>query len=147
MVSVLPACGGGSSGGGGNAPTTLPPAPVRTQIGGGNFSVLGVPAANALGFPMDVAVAPVSVSGTGTVEITADWTFASSDIDIWFIQGSCAATQAARGQCNVTNRTTSVTAKPERLTITGVPAGTYTVGLANFTNANESGNFQVFLTR
>ena len=149
LAALLPACGGG--GGGGNTPTTLPPAPqpTRTQIGSGNFTVLGVPAANALGFPMDVAVTTLTISGTGTgtVEIVADWTFASSDIDIWFITGSCTAAQAARQQCTVAAATTSVTAKPERLTITGVAAGSYTIGFANFTNANESGNYQGFLTR
>jgi hypothetical protein len=145
VAAALPACGGGG-GGGGAAPTTLPPAPVRTQVAGGNFTVLGVPAANALGFPMDVAVVVITIQG-GTVEITADWTFPSSDIDIWFMNGSCTAAQAARQQCPIANRTTSVTAKPEQLNITGVPAGTYTVGFANFTNANESGNFQVFVVR
>jgi len=146
LAAVLPSCGGG---GGGTTPTTVPPAPqpVRTQIQASSFTVLGVPAANALGFPMDVAVAALTVSNTGTLEIVADWTFASSDIDIWFINGACTAAQAARRTCTVAAATTSVTAKPERLTITGVAAGSYTVGFANFTNANESGNYQVFLTR
>ncbi len=149
LVVVLPACGGGSSGGGVNPPTTLPPQPARTLIGSGPFSVLGVPAANALGFPQDVAVVTLTLtgSGTGTVEIVADWTFASSDIDIWLINGSCTPAQAATQSCPIANRTTSVTAKPERLTVTGVPVGTYTIGFANFTNANESGSYQVFLTR
>lgn len=146
LAAFLPACGGG---GGGNTPTTLPPAPqpVRTQIAGGNFTVVGTDEANAAGFVVDVAAGPVSVSGTGTVEINADWTFASNDIDILFYNGSCTSNQAVRGQCSIANRTTSTTAKPERLTITGVPAGSYSVGFANYGRTAESGNYQVFLTR
>ena len=144
LAAVLPACGGG---GGGTTPTTVPPAPQRTQIQASSFTVLGVPGANALGFPQDVAVASLTVSNAGALEIVADWTFASSDIDIWFISGACTAAQAARRQCTITAATTSTTQKPERLNIPSVAAGTYTVGFANFTNANESGNYQVFLTR
>jgi hypothetical protein len=146
LAAVLPACGGG---GGGTTPTTVPPAPqpTRTQIQASSFTVLGVPAANGLGFPQDVAVAALTVSNTGALEIVADWTFASSDIDIWFITGACTAAQAARRQCTITAATTSTTQKPERLNIASVTAGTYTIGFANFTNANESGNYQVYLTR
>lgn len=144
LAAVLPACGGG---GGGTTPTTLAPQPTRTQIAGGSFTVAGTDEANANGFLFDVAAGPVSVSGTGTVEIVADWTFASNDIDIFFYTGSCTSAQAIRGQCTISNRTTSTTAKPERLTITGVPAGSFSVGFANYGETAESGNYQVFLTR
>jgi hypothetical protein len=146
LAAFLPACGGG---GGGNTPSTVPPAPqpTRTQIAGGNFTVAGTDEANAAGFVVDVAAGPVSVSGTGTVEIVADWTFTSNDIDILFYNGACSSAQAIRGQCTIANRTTSTTAKPERLTITGVPAGSYSVGFANYGRTSESGNYQVFLTR
>lgn len=147
LAAFLPACGGG--GGGGNTPSTLPPTPqpTRTQIAGGNFSVVGINEANNAGFAVDVAAGPVTVSGTGTVEIVADWTFASNDIDILFFTGSCSSAQAVRGQCTIANRTTATNVKPERLTITGVPAGNYSVGFANYGASAESGNYQVFLTR
>ena len=147
LTAILPACGGGSSGGGGNTPTTLPPQPTRTQIANGNFSVLGVPAANDLGFALDIAAGPLSVPGAGTLENVADWTIASSDIDIFFYSGNCSVSQAVRGQCTVIARTTSVTQKPERLTITNVAAGTYSLGFGNYSNVAEGGNYQVFLTR
>jgi hypothetical protein len=148
LAVFLPACGGG--GGGGNNPTpvaTPTPGPTRTQIAGGNFTVVGLPEANRAGFNVDVAAGPVSVSGAGTVEIVADWTFASNDVDILFFNGACTSAQAVRGQCSIANRTTSTSAKPERLTITGVPAGNYSVGFANYGATAESGNYQVFLTR
>lgn len=150
LAAILPACGGGSSGGG-NSPTTLPPAPqpVRTQIAGGNFTLAGTDqlAGARLGFLVDFGTTPISVSGAGTLEIVADWTFASNDVDVLLYNGSCSSLQAALGQCPVANRTTSTTTKPERLTITGVPAGNYSVGFANYGRTSESGNFQVFLTR
>ncbi len=143
LTAILPACGGG--GGGGTTPTTLPPAPqpVRTQILSGPFSLA---AADRNGFP-DIGAGPVTISGLGTVEIVADWTFASNDVDIIWYAGSCSSTQAIRDQCTILARTTSVSQKPERLTITNVAAGTYSVGLANYGSSSESGNYQVFLTR
>ena len=146
LAVVLPACGGG---GGGTTPSTLPPTPTttRTQIAGGNFSVVGTDEANAAGFSLDVAAGPVSVSGTGTVEIVADWTFASNDVDIFWFAGTCTSIQAVRGQCTILAAAQSPTQKPERLTITNVGAGTYSVGIANFGRTAESGNYQVFLTR
>ena len=139
LAAVLPGCGGGG-GGGGTTPTpvTQPPAPVRTQIQQGGFTVGGFPG---------VATAPITISGAGTVEVVADWTFASSDIDIMWYAAGCTPLQAERGQCTILARTTSVTQKPERLIINNVAAGTYTVGVANYSSQNESGNYQVFLTR
>lgn len=137
--AILPACGGG--GGGSNTPSTLPPAPpqpTRTQIGSNSFAVSGFP---------DVATTTFQLTAGGTIEIVADWTFASSDIDILWYAGTCTALQASRGECSILARTTSETQKPERLTIANVGAGTYTIGFANYANRSESGNFQVFLTR
>ena len=146
LTAILPACGGG---GGGTTPTTVPPAPqpVRTQIAGGSFTVASRPDANRAGFDVDIAVAPFSVAGAGTLELVADWTFASNDVDIIVYSATCTSNQAVRGQCPVANRTTSTTTKPERITISGVPAGNFAVGFANYGNSAESGNFQVFLTR
>jgi hypothetical protein len=141
LAAFLPACGGGGS------TTPSAPQPTRTQIAGGNFTVVGTDAASNAGFPLDIAAGPVTVSGAGTVEIVADWTFASNDVDILFYTGSCSSAQAVREQCAISNRTTSTTAKPERLTITGVPAGNYSVGFANYGRTAESGNYQVYLTR
>jgi hypothetical protein len=142
LAAILPACGGGSSGGGGTNPTpvTQPPAPVRTLVNNSNFTIGAFP---------QVITLPITVSGsgTGTIEIVADWTFASNDIDINWYAGTCSPAAATARACTIIAGTTSTTAKPERLTITNVGAGNYTVGLASFTNGNESGNAQVFFTR
>ncbi len=118
--------------------TTPPPAPVRTLIQQGGFTIGVFPA---------VAVATISIPATGTVEVNADWTFASSDLDIHWYAGNCSPAQATNRQCTILAQTTSVTTKPERLTISNVAAGTYTVGVASFAGQNESGNYQVYLTR
>jgi hypothetical protein len=138
LTAMLPACGGGGGGGNNNpTPVTQPPAPVRTQIGGGNFTVGA----------FDATLGTLTVTATGTLEIVADWTFATSDIDIRLYTGACTVAQSRANQCSVLAQTTSITQKPERLTVTNLNAGTYTFGFLNFSNRAESGNFQAFITR
>ena len=145
LTVVLPACGGGG-GGGGNTPTNVPPAPVRSLIGNFNFTVVGVPEANRLGLIRDYALQQLTITQAGTLEIIVDWTFASNDLDIVLFSGNCTPALITSSGCPVITATTSVTAKPERLT-TNVNPGSYTIGVTNFGNTNESGVGQVFLTR
>jgi hypothetical protein len=146
MMVVLPACGGGSSGGGGNAPTNVPPAPVRSLIGNFNFTVVGVPEANRLGLQRDFFLQQLTITQAGSLEVIVDWTFASNDIDIVLFSGTCTPALITSTGCSAITATTSVTAKPERLT-SNVNPGSYTIGVTNFGNGNESGVGQVFLTR
>ena len=149
LVLVLPGCGGGgNSGGGGNGPTTpaAPPAPVRTLIGNFNFTVSGVPEANRAGLARDFFLQQLTLNESGSLELIADWTFASNDIDIVLFSGNCTPALLTSTGCSVVDATTSVSAKPERLT-RSVSAGSYTIGITNFGNSNESGVGQVFLTR
>jgi hypothetical protein len=139
LAALVSACGGDSG--------TTPTEPERTQIGGGTFNVQGTVAALALGFPVDVATGPFNLVGGGTLEINADWTSADNNIDIVLYLGNCTPGQAVTGQCEIANRTSSSTAKPEKLTINGVPSGSYTIGFANFGPADETGTFSVFITR
>ena len=139
LAALVPACGGDSS--------TAPTEPVRTQIGGGTFNVEGTVTAEANGYPVDVATGPFNLGAGGTLEINADWTSADNNIDIVLYLGNCTPSQAVLGQCEVANRTSSPTAKPEKLTILGVPPGSYAVGFANFGPTDETGTFTVFLTR
>lgn len=144
LAAVLPACGGG----GGTTPSALPPAPqpTRTLIGNFNFQVLGVPDANRAGLSRDFFLQQLTLNQSGTLEIIADWTFASNDIDIVLFSGTCTPAQITGPGCTVVDATTSVTTKPERLT-RSVTAGAFTIGITNFGNTNESGVGQVFLTR
>lgn len=138
LAVVLPACGSGG---------TTPSTPTRTRIAAGNFNLVGTEEAGQNGILVDIASGPFGVPNGGTVEITADWTSASNNIDILFFLGSCVSAQAVRGECTIANRTSSTTAKPERLNVIGVPAGNYSVGFANLGLTAETGSFEVFLTR
>ena len=139
LAALVSACGGDT----GETPTE----PERTQIGGGTFNVQGTVTALANGYPVDVATGPFNLVGGGTLEINADWRSADNNIDIVLYLGNCTPSQAVLGQCEVANRTSSPTAKPEKLTILGVPSGSYAVGFANFGPTDETGTFTVFITR
>jgi hypothetical protein len=146
MAAILPACGGGS--GGSNNPTPVAPsAPVRTSLGSTNFSVLGIDAANRAGFERDEVHAPLVLAQSGTLEIIVDWTFASNDVDINLYTGTCNFQLLTTVGCPVLAKADSISNKPERLTVTNMAAGTYTVGVTNFGRTNESGVIQAFLTR
>jgi hypothetical protein len=138
LAAALSACGSDTG--------TEPTPGVRRQIAGGTFNVEGTVVANGLGFNADIAAGRLTVAEAGTVEITADWTSAANNIDIFFYVGSCSSEQARNNACEIANRTTSATTKPERLTIRGVPAGNYSLGFANFGPTAETGSFEAFLT-
>jgi hypothetical protein len=139
LAAALAGCGGG---------TTGPSEPAgRTRLGGGTFTVVGTVEANANGYNADVGTIPFNAGSAGTLEIVADWGSAANNIDIFLYLGPCSAEQARSGVCPVANRSTSETAKPESLTIIGVPAGSYSIGFANFGPTTETGSFEVFTVR
>jgi hypothetical protein len=139
LVAGLSACGGGTTtpsnnnGGGTTQPTT-----VTTTLPTFTFNSV----------PPGVAVfTDISVNGSGTLSTTADWTFSSSDIDIYVTATSCAATNTnnLQSSCTAIGRTTSGTAKPERLTV-NVAQGNYRLWIANFGPSTESGTLQASAT-
>jgi hypothetical protein len=149
---ILPACGGG----GGNGPTTPPvtqaPSPVRTLIVQGGFSLVGIAEAQRQGAPADYVRHEFTTAGTGTLEVNADWTFSSSQMLVGVVRGFCSFDQidaALNGGAVACPEVDGdfPSPKPARLTITNLAAGNYTLIIANITNNNESGNYQVFLTR
>lgn len=123
------------------------PSPQRRLLQSGTFDqLLGVPAATALGFSNDVAFVPFDTNAPGDVEATVDWSFSSDDLDVVLFRGSCTLQQAVNNQCQQIARTSSTATKPERLTVGGLSAGSYTLGIANFGDNTESGSYQIFLT-
>ena len=137
LAVILSACG---------SDTGTTPTGTRRQIGSGTFNTVGTVEANALGFNADIAAGRFAVTETGTLEITADWTSAANNIDIFLYLGSCSSEQARNNACAIANRTISTTNKPERLSVIGVPVGNYSLGFANFGPTAETGTFEVFLT-
>jgi hypothetical protein len=93
-----------------------------------------------------VAFAEITINGTGSLTGTADWTFASNDIDVYVTAPSCRATDIVElTGCQAVGRTTAVTTKPERLTV-NVTQGNYRVWVANFGPSAESGTLQMTAT-
>lgn len=137
LAAFLPSCG--------TSPTEPPGG--RTLVGSGTFNVVGTEEAMRRGFNADVAVGSFTLPEGGTVEIVADWGSAANNIDIFLYLGNCGPVQASSGVCAIANRTTNATSKPERLNVIGVPSGTYTVGFANFGPTDESGTFEIHVTR
>jgi len=131
---TLPGCGGG---GGGTSPSTLPPAPVRRQVASFNFLTKET---------FDLARGEFTTSAAGTLEATCDWTFAVNDIDIGVYRNSCSFTQFLAQGCTVVTESVSTTAKPERVSASNAPAGSYTLIISSIGNTAESGTCQIFLT-
>ena len=151
-LAILPGCGGG----GGNGPTTPPvtqaPAPVRTLIIQGGFSLVGIAEAQRQGAPADYVRHEFTTTGAGTLEVNADWTFSSTQMLVGVVRGACSFAQidtALNGGAVACPEVggTFPSPKPARVTITNLAAGSYTLVVANITNISESGNYQVFLTR
>jgi hypothetical protein len=141
LIAGLSACGGGSnpptgntggSGGGGGSQTVTTTLPT--------FTFNSVP-------PGVVVFTDVTISGTGTMSLIADWTFSSSDIDVYVTNTSCAAsnTNNLQSGCSAIGRTTATATKPERLTV-NVSAGNYRLWIANFGPSTESGTLQASAT-
>lgn len=153
LAVVLPACGGGGGGGNPNQPpVTQPPAPVRSLVVQGNFNLVSLTDASRGGFLVDYVRHEFTTSGTGLLEVNADWTFANSQIGIVVGRGACSFAQI---DAALNGSTTScpeagggiATSRPGRVTINNLAQGTYTLVILNLNDRAESGNYQVYLTR
>jgi hypothetical protein len=145
---VLPSCGGGGGGGGGCAENPAGPgcqpsaSPSPTQVtrvisqGSGSLEA---------GF-----IGPVvfTTTAAGSVGITVDWTFATNDVDIFLARGAepCTLETFNNRTCGFIATEESTSMKPEKLTVPGLAAGTYTLYVANFGDTDESVAYQVTLT-
>ena len=138
MVLGLAACGGGSSPTTPGPQPTPPPQPVQFTL---NFAPL---VSNGAKFT------DLQINGNATLAATADWTFASNDVDIYVTSTSCNAPNAedlsaGRGGCTILGKADSTSAKPERLTM-NVSQGITRVWAANFGATTESGQLIVIIT-
>ncbi|MET0551596.1 MAG: hypothetical protein ABW221_01065 [Vicinamibacteria bacterium] len=140
LVAGLSACGGGGSptGSSGSGNTTPPPSTVTTTLPTFTFNSVA---------PSVVVFTDVTINGTGTLSLVADWTFPSSDIDVYVTATSCGATNITNLQsgCAAVGRTTATSVKPERLTV-NVTQGNYRLWIANFGPSTESGTLQATAT-
>jgi hypothetical protein len=134
-------CGGGDDG------SNLPPAPVRSLIQQGSWNLSSLSDAQDAGLPLDAGRTDFSTSGSGTLEVNVDWTFSSNAVGFGVYRGACTFTQWYADTCQQVDVRTLTNAKPARLTITSLPAGAYTLVIANGGPGAESGTYQIFLTR
>ena len=148
LAAVLPGCGGDS-----DTPTappvTQPPQLVRTLLAQGSFDLIGVGEAVRQGIQIDYIRHEFTTSGTGAVEVNADWTFANSQMGIVVGRGSCSFAQidaALAGNAAACPEAggTLATSKPARVNIGVLPQNTYTLVILNPNDRSESGNYQVY---
>ncbi len=148
LAAVLPGCGGGD-----DTPTmpavTQPPALVRTLLAQGNFNLVGLGEAARQGFQVDYVRHEFTTSGTGVVEVNADWTFANSQMGIVVGRGSCSFAQIDAALAGNTTACPEAggalaTSKPARVNIGVLPQNTYTLVILNPNDHSESGNYQVY---
>jgi len=136
LTFTLTACGGSDSptGSSSDGPQTFPP---RT------FSDLP---------PNGTSYADYTVSGNGTLQISADWQQSGNDIDIFITRTSCntgAYGDLLGGTGNCTSMASQIgLSKPERLTYQ-VSSGTYRVWVASsfLSSTRESGTLNVTFSR
>jgi len=146
LTATLAGCGGG-----GGSPTSSSSTSNQTrrqQIGQGNFTLVDSATAVRQTGGADFVTVNITTTVAGMLEATVEWTLASNDLDVYFLRGTCNPSQALAGTCGTPfAQSESVTAKPERLSATGLAAGNYTLVISsNLGNSAESGTFQVFLT-
>ena len=145
LAVMLPGCGGG----GGSSPTTpsTPPPPVKQLITQGNFQLTDVAGATAVGLPYDTFFVPITTSAVGTLEMDADWTFASSNIILGLERSPCSINQFYALQCTDVASSSVPSPKPGRLVVSNLAAGSYVFVILNPSVNAEAGNYQVYLTR
>jgi hypothetical protein len=135
LAGLLPACGGSST------PTSVPtPAPTPTPC---TQSVLiqvnGSVPSRSLG---RVAF---SAAMSGRLDITVDWTFATSPIGVYLVGAqTCPIDSFNANTCTFLARS-ETTVKPRKISV-NVSAGNYELLVANFAAQDESISGQVVLS-
>jgi len=136
MALLLPACGGSSSP---TTPATPAPTPnpcTQTTL----VQVDGAVAARTLGR------VPFSATAAGRLDVTVDWTFATSPIGIYVVSaGTCTIAQFNADTCAYLARS-ETTVKPRKFSVANVTAGNYELMAANFSDVDESISGQVVLS-
>lgn len=139
---VLSGCGDSSPSRPTPVPTPTPqPTPVTSTLRQGTFTGLE---------PNFLLSLPFNVGNIGDLSVQADWTFATNDLDLILTRGTNACANANNqvdfGLCTVVASETSVGPKPERMSVSGLPTGAYTLYIGNRGPERESLSYFVRLT-
>jgi hypothetical protein len=87
--------------------------------------------------------APFTTQRVGRVDVEVDWTYATNDVDVILTRGVCTFAQFEAMQCEVLSVAASTSVKPERLSIAGAAAGSYTLFIVNLGPEDDSVAWQV----
>lgn len=136
LTVLLSACGGDSPTSPSIQPTpTPPPRPVTSVVAQG--------AVGGLKPFFLFVVPPFTTTSSGTIDVTVDWTFSTDDVDIYLARGACSFDDFIGRRCSMVAFSESFTAKPEKLSVSGAAAGTYTLLIGNLGPNEESLSYQV----
>jgi hypothetical protein len=86
----------------------------------------------------------VRTTSAGTVEVTVDYTSASNAILVWLTDRQCSPQLFQQDRCDYLAKSLEG-GKPRVIRATNVPAGTYSVFVANDGPADEQVSWQVTL--
>lgn len=134
---------GGSSSSPSPAPAPTPvPAPVTTRLGSGGYT------AAPLGTG---ALATITLGNPGAVTANLRWTFASNDVDLWVLSGtSCTTVNSdlvpSGAGCTILCQDIRVGGTSATCSFNST-SGTALVWATNYGSSNESGTWEVTITR
>lgn len=138
LLLSMTACGDGSSPTTPTSPTPTP-APVTTVALQGAIPSMEPRVLFTAG--------SFTTSAIGGVEILVDWTFATNNLDVYLARGTCSIDQVNAGTCSYAVFSESTTAKPERLRLPDLAAGSYSLLIGNRGPTAESASYQVLVIR
>jgi hypothetical protein len=87
-----------------------------------------------------------SITGSGAVDVTVDWTLAEDRVHVWLAKGQCTFEQFEADSCQYLTQSQVSRPKPRILSVPAVSPGTYTLIVANWGPNDESLSYQVVLT-
>jgi len=133
MAATLSACGGSPTGNG--IPTPPPPTPTPCTQSVVFHGTGHIPARTA-------DLESFTTTATGRVDVTLDWTFATTQAGLALTQGSCTFEQLKAGNCNFLLTLTSPP-KPLKGSAANVAAGSYGLWVMNASDKDEAMAIQV----
>ena len=137
LAALLPACGSDSS------PTTTTPTttqPPCTQTVVLQQSVTGLGS-------FIVVYLPLTTATTGRLDVTLDWTFASTPIAMYLVRGACSIDELNARTCDFVMRLeATATPKPHRLSASNVAAGRFDLIIGNAGDEEEAVSAQVVVS-
>ena len=144
LALVLESCGG-ECGSGASGPSCPPPTTTTVVAACTPEAVL----TNAGAVPAStLAFFDFPVTGSGRLDLTLDWTNASSPMGLYLVPaGTCSLDEFNLRSCNFLVRSEPGGPKPRRVSAQNLAAGNYRYLVGNFASADESAALQIVLSK